>query len=149
MVTKIPHRCTVRLPKDNILYGRPDASDEEVKTKQPNRHMLMSLPKRHRPVWQHCHDAQVGERGVKLWSTSTCCYLTRTSKNAPLLVLDEATSALDSEVEAAIQESLIELMKRKTVIAIAATVYRPLLQWTARSYSTKAISLKKARTKSC
>ena len=66
-------------------------------------------------------DAQVGERGVKLsgGQRQRIAIARIFLKDAPILVLDEATSALDSEVEAAIQESLFDLMKGKTVIAIA------------------------------
>ncbi|WP_435250156.1 ABC transporter ATP-binding protein [Vibrio sp. nBUS_14] len=115
--TSLLHRSI----KDNILYGRPEASDEEVyaATKQAHAHEFIETLTD--PFGNVGYDAQVGERGVKLsgGQRQRVAISRVLLKNAPLLVLDEATSALDSEVEAAIQESLIELMEGKTVIAIA------------------------------
>ncbi|MDK9736908.1 ABC transporter ATP-binding protein/permease [Vibrio sp. D404a] len=115
--TSLLHRSI----KDNILYGRPDASDEELyaATKQAHAHEFIETLTD--PFGNLGYDAQVGERGVKLsgGQRQRIAISRVLLKNAPLLVLDEATSALDSEVEAAIQESLNELMEGKTVIAIA------------------------------
>ena len=115
--TSLLHRSI----KDNILYGRPDSTDEELyaATKQAHAHEFIETLTD--PFGNLGYDAQVGERGVKLsgGQRQRIAISRVLLKNAPLLVLDEATSALDSEVEAAIQESLIELMEGKTVIAIA------------------------------
>lgn len=115
--TSLLHRSI----RDNILYGRPDATDEELyaATKQAHAHEFIETLTD--PFGNFGYDAQVGERGVKLsgGQRQRIAISRVLLKNAPLLVLDEATSALDSEVEAAIQESLIELMEGKTVIAIA------------------------------
>ena len=115
--TSLLHRSI----KDNILYGRPDATEEELyaATKQAHAHEFIETLTD--PFGNLGYDAQVGERGVKLsgGQRQRIAISRVLLKNAPLLVLDEATSALDSEVEAAIQESLIELMEGKTVIAIA------------------------------
>jgi ATP-binding cassette subfamily B multidrug efflux pump len=115
--TSLLHRSI----RDNIRYGRPSASDDEVvaaaKLAQAHDFILGLEDWRHR----RGYDAQVGERGVKLsgGQRQRIAIARVILKNAPILVLDEATSALDSEVEAAIQSSLDELMKNKTVIAIA------------------------------
>ncbi|MFZ5690317.1 MAG: ABC transporter ATP-binding protein [Pseudomonadota bacterium] len=115
--TSLLHRSI----RDNIRYGRPSASDEDVvaaaKLAQAHDFILGLEDWRHR----RGYDAQVGERGVKLsgGQRQRIAIARVILKNAPILVLDEATSALDSEVEAAIQSSLDELMKGKTVIAIA------------------------------
>lgn len=115
--TSLLHRSI----KDNILYGRPEATNEELyaATKQAHAHEFIETLTD--PFGNLGYDAQVGERGVKLsgGQRQRIAISRVLLKNAPLLVLDEATSALDSEVEAAIQESLIELMEGKTVIAIA------------------------------
>ncbi|WP_428253078.1 ATP-binding cassette domain-containing protein, partial [Gynuella sp.] len=107
--------------RENILYGKPDASEEELfqATMQAHAHeFIESLSDPHGNVG---YDAQVGERGVKLsgGQRQRIAISRVLLKNAPILILDEATSALDSEVEAAIQESLYKLMEGKTVIAIA------------------------------
>ncbi|MFA0567529.1 ABC transporter ATP-binding protein [Vibrio gallaecicus] len=115
--TSLLHRSI----KDNILYGNPDATDEQLyaATKQAHAHEFVETLTD--PFGNVGYDAQVGERGVKLsgGQRQRIAISRVLLKNAPLLILDEATSALDSEVEAAIQESLIELMEGKTVIAIA------------------------------
>lgn len=115
--TSLLHRSI----KDNILYGNPEASDEKLyaATKQAHAHEFIETLTD--PFGNVGYDAQVGERGVKLsgGQRQRIAISRVLLKDAPLLVLDEATSALDSEVEAAIQESLIELMEGKTVIAIA------------------------------
>lgn len=115
--TSLLHRSI----RDNILYGKPDASEEQllIATKQAHAHEFIETLTD--PFGNVGYDAQVGERGVKLsgGQRQRVAISRVLLKNAPLLVLDEATSALDSEVEAAIQESLNELMEGKTVIAIA------------------------------
>ncbi|HZQ75198.1 MAG TPA: ABC transporter ATP-binding protein [Burkholderiales bacterium] len=105
----------------NIRYGRPWASDAEVMeaARQAQAHeFILGLRD-----WKGNtgYAAHVGERGVKLsGGQRQRISLARVLlKNAPILVLDEATSSLDSEVEAAIQEQLLDLMQGKTVIAIA------------------------------
>ncbi|HAS6061306.1 TPA: ATP-binding cassette domain-containing protein [Vibrio vulnificus] len=115
--TSLLHRSI----RENILYGNPDASEEELlrATKQAHAHEFIETLTD--PFGNVGYDAQVGERGVKLsgGQRQRIAISRVLLKDAPLLVLDEATSALDSEVEAAIQESLNELMQGKTVIAIA------------------------------
>ncbi|WP_282078503.1 ABC transporter ATP-binding protein [Epibacterium ulvae] len=110
-----------RSVRDNILYGRPDASEDEMlaAAKQAEAHdFILDLQD---PEGRKGYDAHVGERGVKLsGGQRQRVTLARVIlKDAPILVLDEATSALDSEVEAAIQETLYGMMQGKTVIAIA------------------------------
>lgn len=110
-----------RSVRENILYGRPEASEEEMiaAAKQAQAHeFILDLSD---PEGRRGYDARVGERGVKLsGGQRQRITLARVIlKDAPLLVLDEATSALDSEVEAAIQETLYGMMAGKTVIAIA------------------------------
>ncbi|WP_299372318.1 ABC transporter ATP-binding protein [uncultured Tateyamaria sp.] len=110
-----------RSVRDNILYGRPDATEADMieAAKQAQAHdFILDLVD---PQGRRGYDAQVGERGVKLsGGQRQRVTLARVIlKNAPILVLDEATSALDSEVEAAIQDTLYQMMEGKTVIAIA------------------------------
>jgi ATP-binding cassette subfamily B multidrug efflux pump len=110
-----------RSVRENILYGRPDATEEEMiaAAKQAQAHeFILDL---HDPEGRQGYDARVGERGVKLsGGQRQRITLARVIlKDAPILLLDEATSALDSEVEAAIQETLYGMMAGKTVIAIA------------------------------
>ncbi|MCJ7870966.1 ABC transporter ATP-binding protein [Phaeobacter sp. J2-8] len=110
-----------RSVRDNLLYGRPDASEEEMiaAAKQAEAHdFILELED---PKGRRGYDAHVGERGVKLsGGQRQRVTLARVIlKNAPILLLDEATSALDSEVEAAIQTTLYGMMEGKTVIAIA------------------------------
>lgn len=105
-----------RTLKENILYGRPGASDEEVTGAAKKAHcheFISALP--------DGYDTYVGERGVKLsgGERQRVAIARAILKNAPLLVLDEATSSLDSESEAMIQEALAELMKGRTTIVIA------------------------------
>ena len=115
--TSLLHRSI----RDNIKYGRPDASDDELfaATKQAQAHEFIETLTD--SFGSKGYDAQVGERGVKLsgGQRQRIAISRVLLKDAPLLILDEATSALDSEVEAAIQDSLDELMEGKTVIAIA------------------------------
>ena len=102
--------------RDNIRYGRPDASDEEVIEAAKKAHcheFIASLAEG--------YDTHVGERGVKLsgGERQRVAIARAILKNAPILILDEATSALDSESEALIQDALRVLMEGKTVIVIA------------------------------
>ncbi|MBS0123727.1 ABC transporter ATP-binding protein [Thetidibacter halocola] len=110
-----------RSVRDNLLYGRPDATDAQLiaAAKQAQAHeFIMALED---PQGRRGYDAHVGERGVKLsGGQRQRVTLARVIlKDAPILLLDEATSALDSEVEAAIQDTLYGMMEGKTVIAIA------------------------------
>ena len=107
--------------RDNILYGRPDATEDQMiaAARQAEAHeFICDLQD---PEGRTGYDAQVGERGVKLsGGQRQRVTLARVIlKDAPILLLDEATSALDSEVEASIQETLYGMMQGKTVIAIA------------------------------
>lgn len=106
---------------DNIAYGRPDATYDEVvnAAKRANAHEFIQDLVDGKGV--KAYDAQVGERGVKLsgGQRQRIAIARMFLKDAPILILDEATSALDSEVEAAIQDNLSSLMQGKTVIAIA------------------------------
>ncbi|RBW55062.1 ABC transporter ATP-binding protein [Ruegeria sp. A3M17] len=110
-----------RSVRDNILYGRPDATEEQMiaAAKQAEAHEF--IPDLQDPEGRTGYDAHVGERGVKLsGGQRQRVTLARVIlKDAPILLLDEATSALDSEVEASIQETLYGMMQGKTVIAIA------------------------------
>jgi len=115
--TSLLHRSI----RDNIRYGRPESSDDEViaaaKLAHADEFILDLVDWRER----RGYDAQVGERGVKLsgGQRQRIAIARVILRNAPILLLDEATSALDSEVEAAIQSSLGTLMAGKTAIAIA------------------------------
>ena len=115
--TSLLHRSIT----DNIRYGRPTATDEEVRAAAAQAHALEFIETLEDWQGRRGFDAHVGERGVKLsgGQRQRIAIARVILKNAPILVLDEATSALDSEVEAAIQEQLGELMKGRTVIAIA------------------------------
>jgi ATP-binding cassette subfamily B multidrug efflux pump len=115
--TALLHRSV----RENILYGRPDASEEEMiaAAKRAEAHeFILDLQD---AEGRRGYDARVGERGVKLsgGQRQRVALARVILKDAPVLVLDEATSALDSEVEATIQETLYGVMKGKTVIAIA------------------------------
>lgn len=110
-----------RSVRDNILYGRPNATEEQViaAAKQAEAHeFILDLED---PQGRTGYDAHVGERGVKLsgGQRQRITLARVVLKDAPILLLDEATSALDSEVEAAIQDTLYGMMQGKTVIAIA------------------------------
>ncbi len=115
--TSLLHRSIA----DNIRYGRPQASDEEVRLAAERAQAMAFIPDLVDWKGRTGFDSQVGERGVKLsgGQRQRIAIARVILKNAPILVLDEATSALDSEVEAAIQASLDTLMEGKTVIAIA------------------------------
>jgi ATP-binding cassette subfamily B multidrug efflux pump len=107
--------------RDNILYGRPGATEEEVWDAARKVKADEFIPALVDQLGRSAMDAHVGERGVRLsgGQRQRVALARAVLKNAPILILDEATSALDSEVEAAIQDSLEELMAGKTVIAIA------------------------------
>ena len=115
--TSLLHRSV----RDNIIYGRPDATEEQMrhaaKLAEADEFILGLSDAKGRKGY----DAHVGERGVKLsgGQRQRIAIARVLLKNAPILILDEATSALDSEVEAAIQSQLQLLMQGKTVIAIA------------------------------
>jgi ATP-binding cassette subfamily B multidrug efflux pump len=115
--TSLLHRSI----RDNIAYGRPEASDEEILAAAEKSRAAEFIPTLSDWKGRRGYDAHVGERGVKLsgGQRQRIALARLILKDAPILVLDEATSALDSEVEAAIQESLNDLMAGKTVIAIA------------------------------
>jgi ATP-binding cassette subfamily B multidrug efflux pump len=115
--TSLLHRSI----RDNILYGRPDASKVEVEAAARKAHAHEFILRLEDSAGRKGYDAHVGERGVKLsgGQRQRIAIARVILKDAPILVLDEATSALDSEVEAAIQDSLQLLMENRTVIAIA------------------------------
>ncbi|MFV5507732.1 MULTISPECIES: ABC transporter ATP-binding protein [Acinetobacter] len=115
--TSLLHRTVA----ENIKYGRPDASDEEMYEAVRKAKAEEFIPNLTDLRGKKGYEAYVGERGVKLsgGQRQRIAIARVFLKDAPILILDEATSALDSEVEAAIQNSLDELMKGKTVIAIA------------------------------
>ncbi|SFI79315.1 ABC transporter ATP-binding protein [Albimonas pacifica] len=115
--TSLLHRSV----RENILYGRPDASEAEMHAAAARvsaHEFILGLED---SAGRRGYDAHVGERGVKLsgGQRQRIALARVVLKDAPILVLDEATSALDSEAEAAIQEAMEELMQGKTVIAIA------------------------------
>ena len=115
--TSLLHRSI----RENIRYGRPDASEAEIMEAARLAHADEFIPDLQDWRGNHGYDAHVGERGVKLsgGQRQRIAIARVILRNAPILVLDEATSALDSEIEAAIQASLDTLMAGKTVIAIA------------------------------
>ncbi len=115
--TSLLHRSI----RDNIRYGRPEASEAEIVDAARRANALEFIEGLEDWHGRTAFDAHVGERGVKLsgGQRQRIALARVILKNAPILVLDEATSALDSEVEAAIQEQLAELMEGRTVIAIA------------------------------
>ena len=115
--TSLLHRSI----RDNIRYGRPDASEAEIIDAARRAHALEFIETLEDWHGRTGLDAHVGERGVKLsgGQRQRIALARVILKDAPILVLDEATSALDSEVEAAIQEQLAQLMEGRTVIAIA------------------------------
>jgi len=115
--TSLLHRSIA----DNIRYGRPLASDDEIVAAAKLAHAHEFILDLEDWKGRHGYDAQVGERGVKLsgGQRQRIAIARVILKDAPILVLDEATSALDSEVESAIQQSLGTLIAGKTVIAIA------------------------------
>tara|TARA_B110000259_G_scaffold113484_1_gene129382 strand:- start:7074 stop:8099 length:1026 start_codon:yes stop_codon:yes gene_type:complete len=115
--TSLLHRSV----RENIVYGKPDATDAELLQACKQAEANVFIDDLEDLKGNRGYMAQVGERGVKLsgGQRQRIAIARVLLKNAPILVLDEATSALDSEVEAAIQASLNRLMEGKTVIAIA------------------------------
>jgi ATP-binding cassette subfamily B multidrug efflux pump len=115
--TSLLHRSI----RENIRYGRPEASEEEIVAAARLAHAEEFIQQLEDWRDRRGYDAHVGERGVKLsgGQRQRIAIARVILKDAPILVLDEATSALDSEIEAAIQQSLGTLMAGKTVIAIA------------------------------
>jgi ATP-binding cassette subfamily B multidrug efflux pump len=115
--TSLLHRSI----RENIRYGRPEASEDEIIRAARLAHADEFIAQLEDWRGRHGFDAHVGERGVKLsgGQRQRIAIARVILKDAPILVLDEATSALDSEIEAAIQQSLGTLMAGKTVIAIA------------------------------
>ncbi|MDB6002793.1 MAG: transporter family protein [Rhizobacter sp.] len=115
--TSLLHRSV----RDNILYGRPDASDADMVSAARRAEADEFIATLSDVKGRTAYDAHVGERGVKLsgGQRQRIAIARVMLKDAPILLLDEATSALDSEVEAAIQASLYRLMEGKTVVAIA------------------------------
>jgi len=110
-----------RSARENIMYGRPDANEEEMiaAAKKAEAHEFILDLEDHKG--RTGYDAHLGERGVKLsgGQRQRIALARAIIKDAPILVLDEATSALDSEVEASIQTALERVMEGKTVMAIA------------------------------
>ena len=115
--TSLLHRSV----RENIVYGRPDASEVEMLRAAERAEAHDFVVNLSDPKGRMSYDAHVGERGVKLsgGQRQRIAIARVMLKDAPILLLDEATSALDSEVEAAIQHSLYQLMEGKTVVAIA------------------------------
>jgi ATP-binding cassette, subfamily B, multidrug efflux pump len=115
--TSLLHRSV----RENIVYGRPDASEEQMRAAAAKAEASDFIETLVDPKGRKGFDAHVGERGVKLsgGQRQRIAIARVMLKDAPVLLLDEATSALDSEVEVAIQASLYKLMQGKTVVAIA------------------------------
>jgi ATP-binding cassette, subfamily B, multidrug efflux pump len=115
--TSLLHRSV----RDNINYGRPNASEAEINLAAERAEAQEFIAGLSDAKDRKGLDAHVGERGVKLsgGQRQRIAIARVMLKDAPILLLDEATSALDSEVEQAIQASLYDLMKGKTVVAIA------------------------------
>jgi ATP-binding cassette subfamily B multidrug efflux pump len=115
--TSLLHRSV----RDNIKYGLPEATDDEVIAAARRAQAHAFITSLEDLQSRKGYDARVGERGVKLsgGQRQRIAIARLILKDSPVLVLDEATSALDSEVEAAIQEQLYGLMQGRTVIAIA------------------------------
>lgn len=110
-----------RSARDNISYGRPDATEAEVIEAADRAEAGVFIPALRDHAGRTGYAAHLGERGVKLsgGQRQRIAIARAILKDAPILILDEATSALDSEVEASIQDALDTVMQDKTVIAIA------------------------------
>ena len=110
-----------RSVRANILYGSPQASEDQMIAAAKRAEALEFIADLEDPEGNRGFNSRVGERGVKLsgGQRQRIALARVILKDAPILVLDEATSALDSEVEAAIQDTLYGMMEGKTVIAIA------------------------------
>jgi ATP-binding cassette, subfamily B, multidrug efflux pump len=110
-----------RSVRANILYGNPDATEDQLITAARRAEAHEFILDLEDPEGRRGYDAKVGERGVKLsgGQRQRIAIARVILKDAPILILDEATSALDSEVESAIQKTLYGVMEGKTVIAIA------------------------------
>jgi len=110
-----------RSARDNILYGKPEASEAEILEAAKRAEAHQFIPDLMDHKGRSGYDAFLGERGVKLsgGQRQRIALARAILKDAPILVLDEATSALDSEVEASIQAALERVMEGKTVLAIA------------------------------
>lgn len=115
--TSLLHRSI----RDNILYGRPNATEEELVRAVKNAQADGFIPSLQDHYGRRGFDAYVGERGARLsgGQRQRIAISRVILKNAPILILDEATSALDSEAESVIQQNLDQLMEGKTVLAIA------------------------------
>jgi ATP-binding cassette subfamily B protein/ATP-binding cassette subfamily B multidrug efflux pump len=115
--TSLLHRSV----RENILFGRPTATDEEMIEAAKKAEAHEFILKLQDVAGRTGYDAHVGERGVSLsgGQRQRIAIARVILKDAPILIMDEATSALDSEIESAIQKSLYQLMQGKTVIAIA------------------------------
>lgn len=115
--TSLLHRSV----RDNILYGKPEASEAELLEVAHKAEAHKFIEQLSDQQGNHGYEAMVGERGVKLsgGQRQRIAIARVLLKDAPILILDEATSALDSEVEVAIQDSLYKIMEDKTVLAIA------------------------------
>jgi len=115
--TSLLHRSV----RENIMYGRPNATEEMMLDAAQQARAHEFIPELSDVRGQQGYDAHVGERGVKLsgGQRQRIAIARVLLKDAPILILDEATSALDSEIEAAIRGNLYKLMRGKTVIAIA------------------------------
>ena len=115
--TSLMHRSV----RDNIIYGRMDASEQEMRHAASQAEADAFIQTLSDAKGRQGYDAHVGERGVKLsgGQRQRIAIARVMLKDAPVLILDEATSALDSEVEAAIQQCLNKIMQDKTVLAIA------------------------------
>jgi ATP-binding cassette subfamily B multidrug efflux pump len=107
--------------RDNIRYGRPDASDDEIREAARAAEALGFIDELKDSKGREGLNAHVGDRGVKLsgGQRQRVTIARVLLKNAPILILDEATSALDSEAELAIQQNLSRMMEGRTTLAVA------------------------------